>query len=111
MDALERYIKDMDDDWDILFDSDILSDCYPRFNPNKDVNGKSVIRSIPSSPSKGANFVLINSKCIKEIKESYLPYIMHSDHNYNRVINKNKLKSYWAVPYNVHYRKLKSTWK
>ena len=61
----------MDDDWDILFDSDILSDCYPRFNPNKDVNGKSVIRSIPSSPSKGANFVLINSKCIKEIKESF----------------------------------------
>lgn len=111
MDALERYIKDMDDDWDILFDSDILSDCYPRFNPNKDVNGKSVIRSIPSSPSKGANFVLINSKCIKEIKESFLPYIMHSDHNYNRVINKNRLKSYWAVPYNVHYRKLKSTWK
>ena len=40
MDALERYIKDMDDDWDILFDSDILSDCYPRFNPNIYVNIK-----------------------------------------------------------------------
>ena len=110
-DAIERYIRDMDEYWDILFDSDILSNKMTRFNPPRDKNGKSVIRSPNGSKSKGANFVLIHSRCIHKILNSYLPYILHSDHNYNRVINENKLISYWAVPYNVHYRNMKSTWK
>ena len=109
-DAIEKYIRDMDENWDILFDSDILSH-LDKFNPPQDKNGKSVIRSPISSYSKGANFVLINSKCIHNILSSFLPYILHSDHNYNRVIKEKKLFSYWAVPYNVHYRNMKSTWK
>ena len=48
-DAIERYIRDMDEDWDILFDSDILSNSLNRFNPSPDSNGKSVIRSPDNS--------------------------------------------------------------
>ena len=32
-DAMERYIRDMDENWDILFDSDILSKQLDRFTP------------------------------------------------------------------------------
>jgi hypothetical protein len=108
IEAIKRYIANMDDNWNILFDSDILSDSYKRFNPPPSSTG--VILSNGCGPSKGANFVLINRNCYQKLYDSYLPYKMHSDHNYNQVIKEQKLKSYWAVPYNVHYRNLKSSW-
>ena len=106
--AINKYIHAMSYDWNILFDSDILADKYERFNPKPSHSG--VILSNTFSPSKGANFVLINQNCYQKLNDNYLPYKMHSDHNYNRVIKEQKLKSYWAVPYNVHYRNLKSSW-
>lgn len=96
-----RYVKDMDDDWTFLFDSDILSN-MKKFNPDPPSDGKSVLIK---NDSKGANFVLVNVKNLKdEILNSFIPFHLHSDHYYKHIINKFKLKNYWSVPPNVSKR-------
>lgn len=117
--AINKYIENMQQEWNLLFDSDILSHSkWKQFNPPPSDTG--VMKSYHSSPSKGANFVMINTKnSICNLYKDYLPYTAHSDHNYNRVLKKHKMMCYWAVPYNVHHRgqesgrkgELKSTWK
>jgi GR25 family glycosyltransferase involved in LPS biosynthesis len=100
--AIERYLKDLPENWDILFDSDFLNltDSGPLYGCVQ-----------KTGKSKGANFLLVNRKSAKLLYDSFLPFNNCSDHHYNDLFYKLNMNVYWANTPNVHKLMRPSTWK
>ena len=125
--ALERYLKDLPSDWDMLFDSDFLGlksivDITPEIVVYKQPYGTYqdiLVMSISGSQyrrekrgvSKGAHFIFLTHKAAKQLYDNFIPFHESSDHHYNFLCEKLNLNVYWAEPPNVHKINRPSTWK
>ena len=110
---LSRYISELPEDWDCLFDSDFFGWRYieaPVYL-NKFVYKKSnYVTDQCGGASKGAHFIMVSAKGAKLILESFLPFSECSDHFYNFLAKKLELSCFWAEPPNIHKIQRKSTW-
>lgn len=100
--AIEKYLKDLPKNWDVLFDSDFLglTDTGP------------IIGCVQKTgQSKGANFILVNKQSAKILYHNFLPFNNCSDHHYNDLFKKLNMNVYWANLPNVHKINRPSTWK
>lgn len=102
-DAIHRYLKELPEGWDCVFDSDYLgmkfggeigSDC-------------SIYKT---GTSKGAHFILLNLESATKLYNNFLPFHEGSDHMYNYLFQKLEMNVYWAEPPNVHKIQRESTW-
>jgi len=111
--CLNRYLKDLPSDWDMLFDSDFFGWKYIEgpISLEMSVYKKS---NNPLSPSpgaaKGAHFLMISNRAAKILYANFLPFNEVSDHYYDYLIRKFNLNTYWAEPSNVHKIQRQSTW-
>lgn len=100
--AIERYLKDLPEEWDVLFDSDFLGLTSA---------GEQYGCVQKTGESKGANFLMVNKKSAKILLDNFLPFNNCSDHHYNDLFKKLNMNVYWATPPNVHKLMRPSTWK
>jgi len=125
--ALSRYLKDLPEDWDCVFDSDFLGlktldDIVPNISVYKQPYGTyqnvvyytakySRLQKEKRGVAKGAHFLFLNQKAAKKLYENFLPFHECSDHHYNILFEKLNMNVYWAEPPNVHKIDRPSTWK
>lgn len=112
--AIERYLNDLPQDWNAVFDSDFLGFKYIEGPIHSDcsVYLKSNQKSQQChGSSKGAHFILLNLKTAKLLYDHFLPFDNVTDHYYNSLFRKLDMKVYWAEPPNVHKINRPSTWK
>lgn len=100
---LSRYLKDLPNDWDCVFDSDYFG---MKFN-GKMVPDCSVYKT---GTSKGAHFILLTLSAATKLYHNFLPFHEGSDHMYNYLFQKLNMNVYWAEPPNVHKIQRTSTW-
>lgn len=124
--TLQRYLKELPDDWDLLIDSN-FTDRKPlnaTFDPEKkiyrhiydytwlieylDVN---VTRYEQWGATKGAHFVFLTQKAANMLYKKFIPFKDSSDHHYDTLLNEMRLNVYWAEPPNVKKIERPSTWK
>lgn len=98
--ALSRYLKDLPEDWDCVFDSDY-------FGMKCDGENSSVYKT---GTSKGAHFIFLNLSAATKLYNNFLPFHEGSDHMYNYLFKKLNMNIYWAEPPNVHKIQRESTW-
>ncbi len=101
--ALSRYLKDVPEDWDCVFDSDYVGIQY---------DGEIIpeISVYKTGSSKGAHFIFLNLKSATKLYENFLPFHEGSDHMYNYLFKKLNMNVYWAEPPNVHKIQREFTW-
>jgi hypothetical protein len=112
-DAIARYLQDIPDDWDCVFDSDFYDLTYIEGPVTENVSVYKKSNEITNQcvgSAKGAHFILLNLQAAKKIYEIYLPFRECSDHNYNQVFRRKNMNVYWAEPPNVHKINRPSTW-
>ena len=112
--TIEKYLKDLPEDWNALFDSDFLGFNYieGEVNSNCSVYLKSNNQTNQChGSSKGAHFILLNLKTAKLLYDNFLPFDNVTDHYYNSLFRKLNMNVYWAEPSNVHKINRPSTWK
>lgn len=101
--ALSRYLKDLPEDWDCVFDSDYFGMKYDgEIKPDCSV--------YKTGTSKGAHFILLNLSSATKLYNNFLPFHEGSDHMYNFLFKKLDMNVYWAEPPNVHKIQRESTW-
>lgn len=113
-DAIERYLKDVPEDWDCVFDSDFydLKFVEGPVYPEKSVYKKSnTVTEQCAGSGKGAQFILINLQAAQKLYSSFLPFHECSDHWYNHMFRLQNMNVFWAEPPNVHKINRPSTWK
>jgi GR25 family glycosyltransferase involved in LPS biosynthesis len=98
--ALSRYLKDLPEDWDCVFDSDYFGMKYTGENSSVYKTGT----------SKGAHFIFISLSGATKLYNNFLPFHEGSDHMYNYLFKKLNMNVYWAEPPNVHKIQRESTW-
>jgi GR25 family glycosyltransferase involved in LPS biosynthesis len=111
--AISRYLKDLPENWDCLFDSDF----YGLKFIEGPVDGKSVYKKSNNiteqcgGSSKGAHFLLVNLEAAQKLYSGFLPFHDCSDHWYNHIFRLQNMNVFWAEPSNVHKINRPSTWK
>jgi len=101
--ALSRYLKDLPENWDCVFDSDYFGMKYAgEINPNCSV--------YKTGTSKGAHFIFLTLSAATKLYNNYLPFHEGSDHMYNYLFKKLDMNVYWSEPPNVHKIQRESTW-
>jgi GR25 family glycosyltransferase involved in LPS biosynthesis len=110
---LEHYLLDLPSGWDTVFDSDILFHYIEGpVSPFTSVYSKSIQPTAQcAGGSKGANFILVNQRSARLLRDTFLPFGDVSDHWYNHLLRVSNMKSYWTEPPNVHKIDRPSTWK
>jgi GR25 family glycosyltransferase involved in LPS biosynthesis len=104
-DAIQRYLTDLPNDWDCLFDSDYFNIKHDgTITPDISVYK----RNIPGS--KGAHFYFLTGRFAKQLYDMYLPFEHAPDHHYNILFKKLSANVYWAEPPNVTKVLRLSTW-
>jgi glycosyl transferase, family 25 len=101
-DMVSLYLKQLPEDWDLLFDSDI---CGLHYNESKLVPGKVVYKKSNyggEDSSRGCNFYMVTLEAAKKLLKNYLPIGQPPDFHYNDLFRKLNLNVYWAEPVNVH---------
>jgi GR25 family glycosyltransferase involved in LPS biosynthesis len=102
-DALSRYLKDLPDDWDCVFDSDYFGMKYDgQITPATSV--------YKTGTSKGAHFMFLTLSAATKLYNNILPFHEGSDHMYNHLFQTLNMNVYWAEPPNVHKIQRESTW-
>jgi GR25 family glycosyltransferase involved in LPS biosynthesis len=110
---IQKYINDLPDDWDCVFDSDFYGLSYiesPLRNTSVYKKSNEITQQCSGS-SKGAHFILISKKGANLLYDNFLPFHECSDHHYNILFRKLNMNVYWAEPPNVHKINRPSTWK
>ncbi len=102
-DAISRYLKDLPEDWDCVFDSNYLRMKYD----GEIIPEMSVYKT---GTSKGAHFILLNLSSAKKLYENFLPFHEGSDHMYNYLFKKLHMNVFWAEPPNVNKIQREFTW-
>jgi len=107
--AIAKYMKDMPNDWDILFDSDFFNIHHLDFSPS---NSTSVykLEDPDGKGTKGAHFYLLKLSFAKKLCDIFLPFYMAPDHHMNGLFTTLRPNIYWAEPPNVHKITRLSTW-
>lgn len=101
--ALSRYLKDLPDDWDCVFDSDYFGMKFSgEIKPDCSV--------YKTGTSKGAHFLFLNLSAATKLYNNFLPFHEGSDHMYNSLFKSLNMNVYWAEPPNVHKIERGSTW-
>lgn len=101
--ALTRYLKDLPEDWDCVFDSDYFGMKFEgEINPDCSV--------YKTGTSKGAHFILLNLSAATKLYNNFLPFHEGSDHMYNYLFKKLNMNVFWVEPPNVHKIERGSTW-
>ena len=105
---LDRYLKELDEGWDIIYDSDWIS--YQNMNeeevkPEKIVYKKSnditygkTGEIIAHGGTKSAQFYMVNLDSAKKLYENFVPFNHAPDMWMNDVFRKVNINSYWAEP-------------
>ncbi len=105
---LNRYLKELDEGWDIIYDSDWIS--YQNMNeeevkPEKIVYKKSnditygkTGEIIAHGGTKSAQFYMVNLDSAKKLYENFVPFNHAPDMWMNDVFRKVNINSYWAEP-------------
>jgi GR25 family glycosyltransferase involved in LPS biosynthesis len=112
--AIQRYLSDLPEDWDCVFDSDFygLTFIESPIDSNVSVYKKSnTITHQCGGASKGAHFFVINLQGAQKLYSSFLPFHECSDHWYNHIFRLKNMNVFWAEPPNVHKINRPSTWK
>jgi len=105
---LNKYLKELPDDWDIIFDSvwgdykalneeEVTSDrlVYKKSNKiTKNQEGK----VISHGGTRAAQFYFVNKKSAKNIYENFLPFNHSADMWMNEVLRKINANSFWSEP-------------
>lgn len=96
---INKYLKELPNDWDVLFESDYINYKNTPVDPNKLVYKKEI------NGSRTTCFYLISLKAAKKICEevNFLPFNKVLDHYYNDIFNKYKFNCYWSEPTNVEF--------
>jgi len=98
---LNKYLDQLPDDWDILFESD-----YFKYNEGAVSEDKLVYKkNIESGGTRCALFYLIKYDTALKLYNSFLPFNKPVDHYYNDLFINNNINSYWSEPTNVSARK------
>lgn len=108
------YLKQLPDNWDLLFDSDFFGLRFTEspVNPERIVYKKKNEGTLQChGASKGAHFYLVRFDAAKKLLLNFLPFDKVSDHFLNDLIRKLDLNTYWADPPNVHKIQRASTWR
>ena len=107
-DRLELYLKQLPNDWDILFDTTWCSYktiCEEEVIPNKVVYKKSnEITKFCHGGTRVAQFYFLNLKCAKKLYNNYLPFDNPPDWWMNTLFRKLNINSYWSEPGNITTR-------
>lgn len=101
--TLSRYLKDLPDNWDCVFDSDYFGMKYT----GEIASDCSVYNT---GTSKGAHFIFLTLSASTKLYNNFLPFHEGSDHMYNDLFKKLNMNVYWAEPPNVHKIQRESTW-
>ncbi len=101
--ALSRYLNDLPEDWDCVFDSD-----YFGMKFQGEIIPKTSVYKTGSS--KGAQCIFINLKAATKLYNNFVPFHESSDHMYNHIFKTLNMNVYWAEPSNVHKIERMSTW-
>jgi GR25 family glycosyltransferase involved in LPS biosynthesis len=105
-----EYLKQLPEDWDVLFDSD-----WKDFTETEVISGKIVYKKSNEitdkchGGSRLANFILINQKAAQIMYNNFLPFDHVSDWYYNNLLRKFNLNSYWSQPANTYHVNRPST--
>lgn len=99
-----KYLEQLPDDWDILFDGGRwLKYTESEISEDKIVYLKSNIgNSHCGGGTRCAQFYMLNLECAKKLLKHYLPIDRAPDWKMNGIFPLENIKSYWAVPSNVH---------
>lgn len=107
--CLELYLKQLPDDWDILFDTTWCSYktiCEQEVTHDKFVYKKSnKITKFCHGGTRVAQFYFLNLKCAEKLYNNYLPFDNAPDWWMNTLFRKLNINSYWSEPGNIAYRK------
>jgi len=111
---LSEYLKDLPENWDILFDSDFYGWRYEEapLQSGISVYEKSNKKTIQcDGATKGVHFYMISQRAAKILYENYLPFGDGPDHHINKLILRYSLRCFWAEPPNVHKINRPSSWR
>jgi len=107
-DCLELYLKQLPNDWDILFDTTWCSYktiCEEEVIFDKVVYKKSnEITKFCHGGTRIAHFYFLNLKCAKKLYDNYLPFDNAPDWWMNTLFRKLNINSYWSEPGNIACR-------
>ena len=117
---LNRYLKELPEDWDILFESDTF-----KYNDSEILKDKIIYKKYKyknhicslkyknycfcHGHTNAANCYIIPYKTAKKFYDNFLPFPIIIDFYMNYLIQKYNLNTYWVVPPNVHRIRRKST--
>lgn len=106
-DALSRYLRDLPEDWDCVFDSD-----YWDFKHKGEITPDISVykQDNENNSSKGAHFIFLTLSAATKLYNNFLPFHEGTDHMYNFLFKKLDMNVYWAEPPNVHKIYRGSTW-
>lgn len=111
--TLSKYLEQIPDDWDILFESDTLN--YKKIGeehvfPNKYIyKKKNEITKYCHGGTNAANCYIIPLKTAKIFYKEYLPIPIIVDFYMNNLIRNHNLNVYWTYPPVVHRIRRRST--
>ena len=99
--TLEKYLSQLPEDWDIVFDTNWCSYIEKPLQEGKVVYKKSnEVTNQCHGGSKLAQFYFLNLKCAKKMYENYIPFNNAPDWWMNDLFRKLSIHSYWAEPAN-----------
>lgn len=105
---LNKYLNELPDDWDILFDSvwgdyssmgeEMVQDSKLVYKKDNNFTKNSEGKIISHGGTRAAQFYLINKRSAQIIYENFLPFNHSADMWMNDILRKNNLNSYWSEP-------------
>ena len=110
---INKYLENIPDDWDILFESDTID--YKKINELPVTNNNIIykknreITPYCHGATNAANCYIIPNKTAKLFFENYLPIPIVVDFYMNILIRKFSLETYWCYPPVVHRIRRRST--
>ncbi len=100
-DTVEKYLSQLPEDWDILFDTNWCPYIEGEVKEDKVVYRKSnEMTNQCHGGSKLAQFYLLNLRSARKMYENYIPFNNAPDWWMNDLFRKLDFKSYWAEPAN-----------
>lgn len=102
---IKKYLEQMPDNWDVLFDSDICKLHYKESPLSSHIfvyKKSNAITKQCKEASRGANFYMLRLESAKKLLAAYTPITDSPDFHYNHLFRKLQMTVYWAEPINVH---------
>jgi GR25 family glycosyltransferase involved in LPS biosynthesis len=103
--TINKYLSEVGDDWDIIFDGDICN-----LHANNYTEGKLLYEV---QRTRGLNFYLVSNRGAKKLIDSLIPFSLNLDNFINLLIEEKivDLKIFWAESGLIHKINRPSTWR